>query len=154
MDEKQSTPPPADENADSQQSTGDAWDEVGKQFQTLGESLAAAFRAAWNNEETRRGMQEMKTGLESMTSDISEAVKQSTGSPEAQELRQQASQTAQTARQAGKKAFQEAQPHLVAALDQINTELQKLVDRLESADSQADSPPEGAPASDSASDEE
>ena len=45
-----------------EQTTGEAWREVGRQFQALGESLATAFRTAWESEENREHVQDMKTG--------------------------------------------------------------------------------------------
>ena len=40
--------------------SSEAWQEVGKQFQTMGESLATAFRTAWNDEQNRKKVQEMR----------------------------------------------------------------------------------------------
>ena len=46
------------------QTTDEAWRQVGRQFQTLGESLAEAVRTAWKSEGTRRHVQNMQDGLE------------------------------------------------------------------------------------------
>jgi hypothetical protein len=53
----------------------DAWRQVGKQFQALGESLAAAFRAAWEDEENRQHVREMQAGLEKMVNEVGQAIK-------------------------------------------------------------------------------
>ena len=42
---------------------GDSWQEVGRQFQALGESLAAAIRVSVDNVETRQRMQGMQDGI-------------------------------------------------------------------------------------------
>ena len=57
-----------------EQTTKDAWREVGWQFQVLGESLAQAFRTAWEDEENRQHLQDMQAGLEKMISEIGQAL--------------------------------------------------------------------------------
>ena len=44
-----------------EQTTNEAWSEVGKQFQSLGESLAKAFRTAWEDEENRQHQRTQQT---------------------------------------------------------------------------------------------
>jgi hypothetical protein len=66
MDDNQ-TPP---KSTGSQSADQEGWQEVGRQFQALGESLAAAMRTAWEKEENRKRLEEMQTGLESMVSDV------------------------------------------------------------------------------------
>jgi Skp family chaperone for outer membrane proteins len=110
---------------------GDAWREVGQQFQTLGESLAAAFRATWEDEETRQHLQGMQDGLEAMVKDIGQAMKEATASPEAQKARGEFEKAAESLRSAGQQTLKEAQPRLLSALHQVNEELQKMISRLE-----------------------
>ncbi len=111
--------------------TGEAWQEVGKQFQVLGESIAIAFRTAWQSEENRRRAKEMQTGLEAMITEIGQAIKDSSASPEAQKARGEVDRAAESIRAASEQTVQEVRPHLVAALRQVNDELQKLIGRLE-----------------------
>jgi hypothetical protein len=116
-----------------------SWQEVGKQFQALGESLAQAMRAAWENEETQRRVAEMRTGLEAMARDVSKAVEDTANTPQGQKIRQEAEHTAESLRVATTQTVQEVRPQLINALQQLNTELQKLVDRME----QKNTPPSG-----------
>ena len=113
------------------QATDEAWREVGRQFQALGESLAEAFRTAWEDEENRQHLQDMQAGLEKMISEIGQALKETSQSSEGQQVRQKAKKAAESARAAGKQAWQDARPHLASALRQITTELQELASRLE-----------------------
>ncbi len=113
------------------QTTDEVWREVGKQFQALGESLATAFRTAWENEENREHLQDMKTGLEAMVDEVGQAVQDASKSPEAQKVREEVEKAAKSARAAGEQALREAQPHLLSALRKVNTELQEFVRRLE-----------------------
>jgi uncharacterized protein YukE len=112
------------------QTTGEAWQEVGRQFQALGESLAEAFRTAWESEETRRHVQNMQGGLEAMVDKVDQALKEAVASPTGEKLRMEAERTAEALQGAGEQTWQEAQPHLLSALNQINAELQKMIDRL------------------------
>ena len=115
----------------SEQTTAEPWREVGRQFQALGESLAQAFRTAWEDEENRQHLRDMQAGLEAMVEQVGQAIKEASESPEGQKVRQEVTRAAESARAAGEQALQEAQPHLLSALRQVNVELQKIIGRLE-----------------------
>jgi len=112
-----------------QQGPGDAWKEVGKQFETLGESLAAAFRKTWADNEQVQG--HVQAGLEAMLQEINLAIKEAAASSDGQKVQGELKKAAQSARQAGEQAWREGQPHLTNALRQILAELQKAIDRIE-----------------------
>ena len=116
---------------DEQKTPGQSWQEVGAEFQALGESLAAAFRATWESEETRQHVHEMQTGLETMVNEIGQAIQEVSTSPEAHQVRDEVKKAAESARAAGEQAWKDAQPHLLSALRQLNTEVDKLVGRME-----------------------
>jgi len=109
----------------------DSWQDVGKQFQELGESLAQAFRTAWENEENQRRLQEMRTGLESMIREVGQAIDDTARSPQGQKLREEAGRTVEALRSASEQTAQEIRPQLINALQQLNTELQKLIERMD-----------------------
>jgi len=115
------------------------WQEVGRQFQALGESLAEAMRTAWQNEETQRRVQEMRVGLESMARDIGKAVEDTANTPQGQKIRSEAQHTAESLRTATNQTVHEVRPQLINALQQLNEELQKLINRME----KKDTPPAG-----------
>jgi len=125
---EEKTTKPAEET---QPMAGEAWEEVGKQFQALGESLAVAFRTAWHNEENRRRLQEMQAGLESMVNEVGKAIKESAASPQVQQMRTEAEKAAESLRAASEQTVQEVRPHLLSALRQVNAELQKMISRME-----------------------
>jgi dsDNA-specific endonuclease/ATPase MutS2 len=126
-------------------STEESWREVGQQFQALGESLAEAFRAAWESEETRKHVRNMEGGLKAMVSKVEQALKEVGTSPEAEKMRTEAEKAAESLREAGEKTWQEAQPHLLSALTQVNTELQKIIGRLKEESPTEAPAPEAAP---------
>jgi ElaB/YqjD/DUF883 family membrane-anchored ribosome-binding protein len=127
MSEEQPTP----QTEAPQQKPGEAWEEVGRQFQALGESLAAAVRTAWHSDTNRQRVQEMQTGLESMINEVGQAIKDTATSPEAQQARSEAEKALETVRAAGEQTIQEVRPHLVSTLRQLNAELQKLIGQME-----------------------
>jgi predicted component of type VI protein secretion system len=121
----------------------DAWQEVGRQFQTLGDSLSEAFRAAWQDERNRQRMEEMRIGVESMVNQVGRVLSDYAESPEGQRFRADAKQAASDLRNAGEQTVQEARPHLVSALKQVNAELQRMIDQMEGQKTgQAGTPPE------------
>ena len=127
MTEENKVPP---ENSGA--TTESSWQEVGRQFQALGESLAQAMRSAWENEETQRRVNDMRTGLESMAREVGKAVEDTANSPEGQKIRSEAERAADSVRVATEQTVQEVRPQLLTALQQLNSELQKLIDRMES----------------------
>jgi ElaB/YqjD/DUF883 family membrane-anchored ribosome-binding protein len=126
MDNNQ-TPP---KSQGSQPADQEGWQEVGRQFQALGESLAAAMRTAWEKEENRKRLEEMQNGLESMVSEVGQAIKDTAASPQAQQVKTEAQKAVGTFQDAFDQTAQEVRPQLVSALRQVNIELQKFIDRL------------------------
>ncbi len=116
-------------------SSGDAWQEVGKQFQALGDSLATAFRAAWYDEQNRKRVQDMRQGIEQMLNEVGKALDETARSPQVQQAKSEAKKTADSVRGASEQTFQEVRPQIVSALRQLNNELHKFVERLESKSS-------------------
>ena len=122
MSENPNTTPNPSENG---------WQDVGKQFEALGESLAQAVRSAWQNEESQRTLNDMRTGLESMARDVGKAIEDSANSPEGQRFREKAEHTVDNLKVAGAQTVQDARPHLLKALEQLNLEVQKLIQHIE-----------------------
>jgi hypothetical protein len=114
-----------------QTSSGEAWREVGRQFEALSESLTAAFKTAWQSEENRQQLQEVRTSLEAMAERVGQTVKEVATSPDAQKAREEVKKVAQSAQTAGEQTLHEVQPHLLAALRQVKTEIDKMIDHLE-----------------------
>jgi hypothetical protein len=120
-----------DEHIADEPKADESWREVGRQFQALGQSLATAFRAAWESEQNRQHMEGVKAGLESLVGEVDQAIREASGSPEAQKARQEVERAVESARVAGEKALQDARPHFLSALRQLNVEMQKFISNLE-----------------------
>lgn len=116
------------------QSTNQSWEEVGRQFQSLGESLAQAFRTAWHNEETQQRLNEMKSGLKTMIEEVGKAIEDGAQSEQGQKVISEAEKAAESLHKAGSEAVKEVQPHLLSALRSVNLELQKMIEHMETVD--------------------
>jgi uncharacterized membrane protein YccC len=128
------------EGSATQRSADDAWREVGREFEALGESLSRAVRAAWRNEETQRHVRSMQDGLEKMADEVDRAVKDASESERAKRLREEAEKAADSLRRAGEETWREARPQLLTALRRLNDQLQRLIEDLERSRSSSSHP--------------
>jgi len=120
--------------------TEETWHEVGRQFEVLGDRLAEAVRATWEDERTRQRVQELQTGLESAARELERAIQEASSSPEGQRLRREAERAAESARAAGEQAFEDARPCLVSGLQRLRSGLQMMIERLEEEQTGSESP--------------
>jgi hypothetical protein len=116
------------------------WQEVGHEFETLGASLAAAFRRARDNSENRERVTDLQNGLRAMVDEVRRAVDDTASSPEGARVRSEAARAAASVRDAAEATVQEIRPALLAALRQVNQELSRVNRRLDS-----NSPPPSEP---------
>ncbi|MGD2142873.1 MAG: hypothetical protein PVF54_00195 [Anaerolineae bacterium] len=121
-------------------SAENAWSELGGQFEALGESLARAVRAAWQDEATRRSVHSLREGLEQMVAKVDQAVRETAESGHGRRLRAEAQRTTESVRAAGREAWRDARPHLLSALTTVNSELEKAIERLEEQQTSSESP--------------
>ncbi len=113
------------------QTAAEAWREVGKQFQALGESLAAALRVAFDTPENRQRTEDLRATVEAMANEVERAIRETAESPQGQKVRAEATRVAASVRDAGEQTVQEVRPHLVSALRQLNDELQRMIRQME-----------------------
>ncbi len=106
----------------------DTWREVGENFKSLGESLAAAFKDTLGNEEVK---QKLRASMDSLAAGINDAVKEAADSEHAQQVRGEVEKAAKSAHEAGKQTYQDIRPHIVSSLRQLSVELHRMIDRLE-----------------------
>lgn len=118
-------------------SSRDAWRDLGQQLEELGRSVAGAIRNTLDTEDNKRRLESLRQSAERMANDIGDAIEDAVESPQGQRVREEVERTAATARDAGQQAYEDARPHVIAALRQVSAELQKLSKRME------DEPPSG-----------
>lgn len=114
-----------------EQTTEEAWDEVTRHLEALGNSLDRVIRAAWEREDTQRHLASIRGGLQKMADRIDRATGEAGDSAEARKLRSEAEKAAESARLAGEQTLREARPHLLSALTRINAELERVIARME-----------------------
>ncbi len=153
---QQSGQPGGEQPGGQQQSAGDPWQEVGRQFSALGESLAAAFAATWNNPDTQRTVEKMKTELDAAVEQLSQKAAEVHQSEEAQKMQAEFQKAAQTAQEKGQQVFNQVQPELVSAMRTMQAEFDKLIRHMEQpaakkpADADSAAPEETTPPGESA----
>jgi hypothetical protein len=113
-----------------EQTPKQAWQGVGEQFEALGRSLAEALKAAWESEEARAHVESLKQGLDAAVKKVDEAAQKASASIEGERIKAEATQAAESLRLASKQTWQKTRPHVVSALRQVDSELQKIIDRL------------------------
>lgn len=123
-----------------QPDAGDAWQEVGKQFQRLGQSLATAFQTTVKDETTRQNMRELQDGLENAIQGIRSTVQKGASALEEQNFGEKARQTADSLIDAGEQTVEEVRPRLLSALQQLNRELDRLIHNMQSKPSGEEKP--------------
>lgn len=111
--------------------TDESWQEVGRQFESLGATLAQALRTTWSRVESNADAQQVKASLDVLLHDVGKAVEDAAASPDGQKLKTEVNRTAQSLRTAGEQTVEEARPQIISALKQINDELQKLIQKVE-----------------------
>ena len=116
----------------------DAWQEVGRQLAALGESLAGTFRTAWESEKDDEKVQQMQDGLEAMVQRVGQAIDEVGRQADAHNVRGEAQKAAESIHKAGRQTWQEVQPQLASALEQVNQELQRVIHNIRESGSNSE----------------
>ena len=123
----------------------EAWEEVGHQFRSLGNSLASAFRTAWKDEKNQGRLREVQASMAEMANQVGSAIHEASESPEGQRVRGEAAKAAETVRAAGQETANEVAPPLLSALRQVNAELKRVLDPEAPAEPHVDVKPADLP---------
>ena len=118
-----STPPPADQK-------GGASSDLAGELREMGQQLEAAFRAALESERAKQLQRDLAGGMRELTSQIQNALKSLQSNPRVQQAEERGRQVFTQARES--KVAQDLQETIVGGIAQLNDQLRKLVDRLES----------------------
>jgi hypothetical protein len=112
-----------------QRSSGGAtWADVANEFQTLGETLGDAVRAAWQRNESNQHVRELQDSLNSIMEGVAQAIDGGITTPEAKQARDQLAKVAEPIRQATEQASKDLRPELISMLRQANAELRRFSD--------------------------
>jgi hypothetical protein len=129
------TPPPDGGSSEPEPPNAQAaWREVGHEFETLGSTIATAFRSAREQSAHREQLAEVQSGLQSMIDQVRRAVDDAAASIEGQQVRADAARAAESVRDATETTLQEIRPYLLDALRRVNDELSRVNRRLSGED--------------------
>lgn len=109
----------------------EAWEEVGKQFETLGKSIASAFSSAWQDPNNRAELEKIKTSIKQMADDVEKAVDDAARSERGQQIKADVEKAAQSIADGARETYEEVKPQVASALKQAGDELHKLVNKIE-----------------------
>ena len=112
----------------------DAWNEVGQQFQTLGESLAAAVNTSVQDEKVQQELKKMQAELDATVAQIKQKVKEASDAAKSVDVEGEAKTLDEQVQAAGQELIKEIQPQLAEALKKMQASLDKIVKDLEQKD--------------------
>ncbi|MBC8163558.1 MAG: hypothetical protein H7Z42_20320 [Roseiflexaceae bacterium] len=107
----------------------DAVSELVDEVRELGNQIEAAFRAALESDRTRQLQRDLMGGLKELSSQLRTAVKDVQENPRVQQASDRGKEVLRNAQHS--RTAQELQETLVSGVAQLNMQLRKLVDRLE-----------------------
>lgn len=110
-----------------------------EEFETLGRNLVDALRTAWEAPESRRAREEVVTGLNDLGTTLKREAENLAAHPVAQKVQKNVGEVTDKLRTP--EMQEKVRKELIGALQVVNTELQKVIDRWS-----ATPPNTGAPA--------
>jgi len=100
-------------------------DDLGDEFRNLGNNLKDIFKTAWESAERKKFQQEIEAGLNEIGKSLNQAVTEIKDSPAGQQFKEDARDLHERMRSGELES--KARSELLSVLQQINTELQKVV---------------------------
>lgn len=129
---------------DEQPETTERANTLNQAFSQLGENLKAAVQAAWESEERQRLQRDMAAGLADLERAVSEAAVELTRGPTGERLREDVEGLQARVRRG--EIQDRVRDDLLAALHQVNAELEKAIRRW--SDDEPEAAPSDAPGND------
>lgn len=123
------------ENESTTQATSNPWDDVLRDFQSLGESIVSAVQTAINDDKHKETVQEMKSNVEDIADQFSQSVTEARG-----EVKTEVKKAVGDMKDMGSKVYQDAKPVITTALQTLNDGIQNLIEHLQDEENSTDSP--------------
>lgn len=115
--------------------------QVLEELQNLGQQLATAVRSLWESEESRKLRQQIGDGVVRLGQQIESAVESAQDSDAVRKLGSQAKESVDRARESD--VVSRLEQSLISGLQELNRQVSKLVDSMESRAPQASGPTDG-----------
>jgi heparin binding hemagglutinin HbhA len=120
--------PQGEEKSDDSARAGSG--DLAVELREMGQQLEAAFRAALESERAKQLQRDLVGGMRELSTQIQSALKSLQTNPRVQQAEERGRQVIAQARES--KVAQDLQETIVSGMGQLNDQLRKLVDRLES----------------------
>ena len=120
---------------------GDAWSDVMAQFEALGAAVGRWAKAAVNDPDNKRRVDELKVGLENVASSIGDAADKAADTEVGQSFKEAAGKTGEAFKVAGHKFGTDVAPHIAGAFKTASEKLREAAGRMEQ---KTDAPEQGA----------
>ena len=120
-----------EETEDTKDTKYSPWDTIANDFQKLGQNLADAIKDTLNDENTKKHLGELRTGLQNMVEQVAGAVDEAVKSPAASTAKTEVKKAVGEVKDIGGKVYSESRPMLINALKQLEKGIQTIVARLD-----------------------
>ncbi|HNP73451.1 MAG TPA: hypothetical protein PKK15_20220 [Kouleothrix sp.] len=107
----------------------DASSDLLKELREMGQQLEAAFRAAIESDRAKQLQKDIVGGVRELSTQVQSAVKSLQNDPRFQQAEERGRKAVEQARES--KVVQDIQETIVSGLAQLNTQLRKVVDRID-----------------------
>lgn len=121
----------------------DASSELIKELREMGQQLETAFRTAIESDRAKQLQQDIVGGVRELAQQVQSAVKSLQDNPRVQQAEERGRQALEQARDS--KVVQEVQETIVSGLGQLNSQLRKVVERIEREVNSASVPSQNVP---------
>ncbi len=127
------TKPEAEETQTTSEPEPNPWDDVLKDFQSLGQSITKAVQDALHEEKYKESLKEIRYDLESTANQVAKSIDEAVKASQTEEVKAGVKKAAEDVKEAGDKVYSDTKPHLINALQSLDQGIQKLIDRLQEA---------------------
>jgi hypothetical protein len=114
-----------------QQPGSSPWDDVIKDFQSLGQSISNAVQSAVSDDKNKEALHELRTGLEKAANQVAQSIDEAAHSAQADQVKTGVKKAVDDVRGFSDKVYTDTKPALITALESLNSGIQKMIDRLQ-----------------------
>lgn len=125
------TKPEAEETQTTSEPEHNPWDDVLKDFQSLGQSITTVVQDALHDEKYKETLKELRHGLENTANQVAKSIDEAVKSSQTEEVKAGVKKATEDVKEVGDKVYSDTKPHLINALQSLNQGIQKLIDRLQ-----------------------
>lgn len=131
------TKPETEETKTTSEPEHNPWDDVLKDFQSLGQSITEAVQDALHEEKYKESLKELRHGLENTANQVAKSIDEAIQSSQTEEAKASVKKAAEDVKGVGDRVYSDTKPHLINALQSLNQGIQKLIDRLQAVQAES-----------------